>query len=270
VVITQADRDLAMAKYINKLAYDDEKHPHQGDCTLHGFCWIWPEAKGQFPRTARSLLGWHKIFIHGEGGPQPMEILVLVEQTMRENGDAEEADAFATGLDGYLRSQEIMALRAEDVKVIFLEDGEMDVALRLGVAERGEDTKTGSRQGVRLDYPHTMDIVMRRVSQKKPGDKLFDTTKSKYAAAWKKACRKLGLDLGPPHTVRHSGPSHDCFTGYRSMWQVQRRGPSFAMQKHILWWRRGAKFQNLDCREVALSGRAARRGESRRRNRRVD
>ena len=46
----------------------------------------------------------------------------------------------------------------------------------------------------------------------------------KYAQAWHRASRQLQVDLGPMHSVRHSGPSHDMHSGYRSLWQVQRRG----------------------------------------------
>eukprot|EP00959_Pyramimonas_sp_CCMP1952_P185739 3883522-Pyramimonas_sp.AAC.1 len=62
---------------------------------------------------------------------------------MRLAGSVEAADAAEVALDAYLRSAELFALRAADIVVDVDEAGEQIVALRLGVTERGERTKTG-------------------------------------------------------------------------------------------------------------------------------
>ena len=84
-----------------------------------------------------------------------------------------------------------------------------------------------------MDYPHTKQILARLVHDRPPGEKLFATNKAKYVKAWAMASKELDVDLGPPHSVRHSGPSHDCACGYRSMWQVQRRG-RWASEKSVM------------------------------------
>ena len=226
----RSDHDMAMAQYFNKLAYEEEKHPIFGDYVLHGFAYVWPEAAGRLPRAARCLLGWHKIFVHGEGSPLPLELLAVVEELYRTKNLTAEADALAVGVDCYLRSQEVFNLRVEDVIV---SDQGSEVVLKLGVASRGELTKTGAHQGVRVDYPHTKQILARLVQDRPPGEKLFATNKAKYVKAWAMASKELDVDLGPPHSVRHSGPSHDCACGYRSMWQVQRRG-RWASEKSVM------------------------------------
>ena len=146
LVLTVSDIDRSLALWLLKLAYEDECHPHVGDCAVNGAQWIWPELYGCLPRAHRSLLGWHKIHIHGEGGPQPYPLLLVVSVWMREHGYHEEADALEISLDAFLRSSEWFHLVWQDV-VFYLDE----TMLRLGVAERGESTKTGMRQGVRLD-----------------------------------------------------------------------------------------------------------------------
>ena len=63
--------------------------------------------------------------------------------------------------------------------------------------------------------------------------KLFNISNYYFGTAWYDAGRVLGVSLGPPHSVRHSGPAHDAAVGYRSMWQIQRRG-RWASERSVL------------------------------------
>lgn len=54
--------------------------------------------------------------------------------------------------------------------------------------------------------------------------KLFVCSRAQFARAWNATGRALRLRVGPPHSVRHSGASHDAAMGYNSMWQIPRRG----------------------------------------------
>ena len=144
-------RDRAVANYLCVLAYVDEKGPAAGDCLLNGLQYIWPEWEGSLPRSWRCLHGWHKVHIHGEGGPEAVELLACLEQQMRADGHHSEADALALAVDAYLRTCELFMLRVEDL-VTFDGYG----MIKLGVAERAESTKTGMRQGVRIDSPYTL------------------------------------------------------------------------------------------------------------------
>eukprot|EP00972_Heterocapsa_arctica_P112519 16432257-Heterocapsa_arctica.AAC.1 len=93
---------------------------------------------------------------------------------------------------------EFLNLRAEDV-VILRERGAVEATLRLGVAERGESAKTGMRQGVRVDSPHVVAMLARRIATLAPGERLFQLSKPAFVKAWVDAGAKLGIDLGPPH-----------------------------------------------------------------------
>ena len=82
-----------------------------------------------------------------------------------------------------------------------------------------------------MDWSSTTRMLAKRLATKKPHEKLFDITAESYRAAWRVACAALrsmegcsSLAVGPPHSVRHAGPSRDSASGYRSVWQIQRRG----------------------------------------------
>jgi hypothetical protein len=225
-VTTWEDVDEAIAAYLSFKSDEDAVGPHIGDCVVHGMAWMYPESQGKLPRSARCLMGWHKNHIHGEGSAIPIEIIAVVEQRMRQDNNSVEADVVAVSLDCYLRSMEALGLRREDVVVApsVQNDGTEELTLRLGVVERKEQTKTGYRQGVRVDSPYVMQLLKKRLLATEPGQKIFPCSKDAFSAAWRKAGLQLEVDLGPPHTLRHSGPSHDALTNYRSLWAIQRRG----------------------------------------------
>ena len=231
---TNEDIDIALCRHFDQLL-DEELGPHRGDFILHGLAYVWPELSCHLPRAHRALKGWHRVYIHGEGGPQPMALwAVVIDQLRHVEKDAEVADALALGLDCYLRISEIFALRCEDVVVVSSPTGPI-VSIMLGVVseDRAETTKTGRRQGVIVDYPDVADMLVARKARRKPQDPVFDTTTHKYRAAIRKVATALGIDIGPPHSVRHSGPSEDAASGYRTIWAIQRRG-RWASEKSVL------------------------------------
>ena len=105
--------------------------------------------------------------------------------------------------------------------------------LRIGVAERGEAAKTGMRQGVRVDSPHVVALLARRKGERSAKDKLFRTNATRCIKLWYEIAAALSHPIGPPHSVRHSGPAHDVGSGYRTLWQAQRRG-RWASEKSVL------------------------------------
>ena len=225
-VTTAEAHDRSLATYLCIQAYREEQSPHVGDFLPNGMNYIWPEFANTTPRAWRCLNRWHKMHIHGEGGPEVVELLACMEHQMRLQGGHAEADALAVALGCYLSTVGLFMLRIEDVIFALNPDGEKEAMLRLGVAERAESTKTGMRQGVRVDSPYVLKILEQLTATAKPNSKVFATTAARYCASWTKAASNLGVQnkIGPPHSVRHSGPSHDSATGYRSIWQIQRRG----------------------------------------------
>ena len=230
--VTMEDKDHAMSRYLSIKCYDEDVGPAAGDAALNGLMYLFPEYRGEMPRSWRCLLGWHRVHIHGEGSPLPIELIACIAEAMRKAAQPDAADAVELATDCYLRSMELLALRATDV-VILEEKGARQAVVRLGAAERGESAKTGMRQGVRVDSPHVIDMLVQRKAKCQPNDLLSGLTKARFVTAWHAAGLSLKFDLGPPHSLRHSGPSHDAATGYRTMWQIQRRG-RWASERSVL------------------------------------
>ena len=156
---------------------------------MNGFVYIWPEHAHALPRASRCLLGWHRLHIHGEGGPMPQEAIACVEEWLLLKGHVEESFLVALCFDSYLRTGEAFALRVEDVVVLRDASGAvLDVTLRIGVAERGKSAKTGMRQGVRVDPPHVVDLLVSRLSDKAgPKEKLIHSHPSTFSQRWRDA-----------------------------------------------------------------------------------
>ena len=149
----------------------------------------------------------------------PFELIAVLEDELRKMALAEEADILATCADCYMREQDAFQLQTQDVVVT-----KDEVCLFFGIAERGEASKTGRRQGVRVDTPYVMNILRQKLKKLRPGQKVFNSTPVKYRAALHAAADHLDMEIPPAHSVRHSGPSRDAAEGYRSLPQIQRRG----------------------------------------------
>ena len=221
--------DNSILIYLDHLVEDEEVGPHRGDYVVHGMAYVWPELSTSLPRSNRALRAWHKMHVAGEGGPQPLEVWAVLDETMRLAGAVEAADAAALAVDAYLRSAELFGLRAEDI----VDSNEGVVAIKLGVQERNERTKTGVRQGVIIDRPHVAAMLRARKAGRKPNELVFDCSVEAYRRALRKASEDIGVSAFPAHAARHSGPSHDAAEGYRTVWAIQRRG-RWASEKSVL------------------------------------
>ena len=79
-----------------------------------------------------------------------------------------------------------------------------------GVRDRGLKVKTGSNQGVTLDRAYIADVLVALVASLEYGDSVFPFDPIQYRKEWRQALKALGLLwAGPPHNVRHTGPSAD-------------------------------------------------------------
>eukprot|EP00972_Heterocapsa_arctica_P071514 10565376-Heterocapsa_arctica.AAC.1 len=59
--------------------------------------------------------------------------------------------------------------------------------LKFGASHRGESSKTGRDQGVRVDWPHTRRLLRQRCSGKKPDQKVFQISAATYRKWWHRA-----------------------------------------------------------------------------------
>ena len=167
-----------------------------------------------------------KMAVTSEGQPVAPQRLAVMEEELWSHGSAtasEAGDAIVLAVDGYLREQDLFQLQVRDV---ILDKGV--ATLLLGVGSRGESSKTGRDQGVVLDEPLSFSILQRRCQDKKPSAKVFPRlTPLSYNKWWKWAAQQACGDkhgAGNPHSARHSGPSRDLTTGYRSLEMIMKRG----------------------------------------------
>ena len=175
---------------------------------------------------------------------------------MLANGDGEAAEIVATDYDCCLRGGEWFTIRAGDVDV---EEGG-DVAIRLGILERGEQTKTGPRQGVVPELGFVRELLRARKARRQPDERLWSLSKKAFYAAWGRATAAVGIDL-PPHSLRHSAAAEAIRQGGFSEGAVratQLRG----RWKQISSLRRYAQPHLLVSARAGLSADARTRGEA--------
>ena len=211
--------DWALTRFLAHECYVLDRTVASGEHLMNGFAYMWP---GQpFPRAFQALKAWKRITVHNEGVALPLEDLVCMEEILRTHKEPNARIAGAmipVAVDGYCREGDRIPLRVEDVT-----DTGAEVILHFGRKMRGESAKTGREQGVRLDFPHSHDIIRTLIKGKKPHAKVFGISATTYRNWWWTAAKKVGADA-PPHATRHTGASRDLAEGYRTFQQVQRRG----------------------------------------------
>jgi len=138
---------------------------------------------------------------------------------MRNIGHAESADIVLIMADSYMRQGDWKMIQPGDIT-----EGGQSVAISLGVAERGEATKKGFRQGVRIDRAFVAEIIKKHKRAAPKGSNIFRVQPRKLLEHWHQACDTLGYWPGPPHALRHLGPSYDLLVAYRTKPQVKQRG----------------------------------------------
>ena len=225
LIIVPARRfDDALCDYFGYLAEARGLGPHWGDHTVAGLVFVWPELAGTLPRSQRAVKAWHRMSVDEEGQPVPLEIWEVIIDELKGRSARGAADFVAVSLDCYLRGGEAEKLTTDDVIISTGANGETVVSIRLGVPERNERTKTGQRQGVIVDRPHVAALLISRKKELGPGCRLFGVSVDQVRHLLASVGTQLGIDIGPAHSVRHSGPAHDLWSGYRTLWHIQRRG----------------------------------------------
>lgn len=218
--------DLALTAYMTTLCYSQDQHFAAGSMTINGLCYLVPELTQRLPRAWRSLRAWERLTIAKEGGPMAPQALVCMSAWLSEQQRSDAAcasDMIETALDTYAREQDMINLRVCDI----MDDPKADIMmLKFGASHRGESSKTGRDQGVRIDWPHTRRLLRLRCSGKKPDQKVFQISAATCRKWWHRAGDAvLGpAAAGPPHSARHTGASRDLAEQYRDFSQIQRRG----------------------------------------------
>ena len=175
--------------------------------------------KGRLPLAARSLQSWTRLAITVEGGPVPEEIVYFVAIEMIQNGYIYHGFWVLTQYDTYGREQDMEQLCGADISY-----HKRTMALVFGVSSRGESVKTGHNQGVLVRRAVVADILL-ALKKDAGANKIFPITQEELRRVWHRVLRRLGLPFaGPPHSLRHSGPSEDLAQKRSTLENVRRRG----------------------------------------------
>ena len=99
--------------------------------------------------------------------------MVMTEE-MELRGLKEASLMLELAIDCWLCTQDLSLLCVEDVSFAPAGNSGCGTASwRLGVPERGESTKAGSRQGVLVDYPYVVRKLRKWTAKRKPHERLF-------------------------------------------------------------------------------------------------
>jgi len=224
---TWPDLDQSLQLYLAVSCYVRDQHPCHGSFVVNGLCYLYPEATRLLPRSWRAMQSWGKLTITDQGGPEGLESFACMEDFLRQAGTAAAtcaADMLPVAIDAYLREQDMTTMMVEDV--IWAAD-KRSCAVLLGRSRRGDSSKAGRDQGVTIDDPWCISILLRRCEGKPPHTRVFPISAATYAQLYKKAAAAVfgkSEAIGPPHSARHTGASRDLAEGYRTFEQVQRRG----------------------------------------------
>ena len=211
--------DRGLAQYMDWLCYGEQRSPSIGSLLFFGILCLLPEMKGRLPLAARSLQSWTRLAVSVEGGPLPEEVIYLVAVEMLREGHLLEGCWVLCQYDTYGREQDMEQLCGCDIAW----DGRT-MALLLGASARGESVKTGQNQGVVVRRALVADILL-ALKENAGENKVFPIAQERFRRLWHRVLRRLGLGFtGPPHSIRHSGPTEDLARNRASLEAVRRRG----------------------------------------------
>ena len=186
---TWEERDQSLVGFMGFRCYIQDRGPAEGSFLLNGVATVWPGRP--CPRAWRALAAWQRGFVEILGGPIGRESLAVMELLLSERSETEAhvaADMVAVATDGYLRKQDLLQLRCDDVVFGTDEWGE-EAVLRLGRSVRGESTKTGRDQTVRMDYPRSVAILRRRRQGQPAAARVFPIAGAVYDKWWRWAAK---------------------------------------------------------------------------------
>ena len=218
-VRTRSDLDFVLADYFELGCYKWAKGLDWCANTFFGLICCFPELRERLPIAYRAYKAFQRLFVPSEGQAIPEELVYVMSERWRSRGLFDYALVCETSMDCYWRQGEWERLRRQDVS----DDG-VNIAFILGVALRGERVKTGHNQGVIVDSPVLAAEWRQKLADLEPGQRIFDFTQQEFLVAWRSLAKELGVSVGPPHDLRHSGAARDALAGRRSLEEIRRRG----------------------------------------------
>lgn len=242
------DVDVALLSYLDDLCYVTNAGFSAASQTFAGLTNIAPELRDRLPRSARALLAWSRLSNPEEGGPVPEELIAMIIELFARRGLWWHALVTYTAYDSFLRESDWETITGSDIAVYDADMGKPpEVAFMLGNGARGLSTKGGSDQGVVVQHAFLAMIIKELKPMIPDASPLFPLDQLAYRRQWWNAMAMLNItQRWPPHSLRHSGPSHRVMRG-ESLESIRRRGRWVSLKSvarytkhHVLVDRRAA------------------------------
>ena len=165
---------------------------------VHDFMHIFEDHRDRLPSAIRALRAWSRLLSFQEGAGVPREAIAHIGIQMWLNGLLIEGIIVFLCFDAWLREQDWELLRGEDC----VGDNHNQMAPLLGRRHRGEKVKTGSNQGVILQFDWVSDMIS-VLKKERPDDKLiFPLIQHRFRRIWWQTLHELKIEtMGGRHTA---------------------------------------------------------------------
>jgi len=215
------EMDCAAADFLKEQCYQGGRGPQIGSNLMAGIKHVFPElADRPWARASRAQEGYKSLVRGKEGFGNPWEAVISIMEFLAVKGYPSHAICIGLQADGIMREQDWEGLLRKDI----YDDGKYTI-LEFGLLERGEKTKTGAHQGVRVERDWVRDLLKAQLVGLEQDDFVFDFTQIDLRLKWAWAKRALGLTfLGPLHSLRHTEPAAAVEQGTKTFEEIRRRG----------------------------------------------
>ncbi|CAK0894126.1 unnamed protein product [Prorocentrum cordatum] len=139
------ERDITVAAELDRRCFAERAPLNKGTMLHHGLMHINPEWKSEMPNALRALHSWERHQETWEEGLASVDAIYYISREAVQRGHADEGMVFLLAYDCYLREQDWLQLKAEDVHVSYRDQADprsINAAILLGRRHRGESVKT--------------------------------------------------------------------------------------------------------------------------------
>lgn len=217
---SRSNIDMYLSDYMGHL-HSNGHGKAEASCCLSGLDMFFPGITSSLHSSKRALKGYMRLFPSVSKPPLPWPVCVVIAAWLAFNDRYSMGLAVLISFDGYLRKEEVLQLRYEDIAI--------GSDPRLGVISDGVDgksladdrvhihirnAKTGRFQGIEIRDPHVRLLVREYRQQHHHGQRLFTFSGSSYHRWFKRACFNLDLTSDYSlHCLRHGGATRDYLDG---------------------------------------------------------
>ena len=232
---TTEEWDVVIPDYIQYL-FDSEGQQATATRTVSALFWLIPGLRQKppfgLPHSQAALAGWRKLVPGHSRPPLPRDAMLFLADRLYKMGRAEAALCILLMFETYLRSNDMLSLRCQQVVAPPAgSSGKLGyLSILAAMEEYGVTSKTGEFDlSIPLDLPRHRDLahvllnlVRGRSDHQMVWSYDYPTLRRWYNEAMANTpVAKLSPTL---HSLRHGGASHDRASGSRSMSEVMARG----------------------------------------------